>query len=342
VNYFEFSTRVENFPEVKMSGYLKILKNPSQALILGAQSGYLEIVRAFFPSAANEEALHLAILGNYIEIVQFFLENGIQPDPRDFVTAASLGYLEMVQLFYRPEPVTLTFTRGPRSVENTVNREAFREAVRNGQFQVMKFLWSYDPEYLSQVIPLAAYHGHFDTVLFALNHGAVNDRSLILASHNDWKIVKLLIDRGADPSVDNYESLSRAAAEGHWEIVRVLLENGSNNQQGKDRALILASGKDHLNILNLLLDWGANVHTQHDAALRKAVENNQVESARLLLDRGANVWVFDNSPMKTAVYKRYPEMIELLRSFGAPEATPPSEETTGMMNRLTEILQRFR
>ena len=75
------------------------------------------------------------------------------------------------------------------------------------------------------------------------------------------KFVKLLLDKGADPSVNNNEFLIKACNDGQEEIVRLLLDTGDvdpTQTHGviRNAPLFNASMRNHEEIVKMLLDTG--------------------------------------------------------------------------------------
>ena len=70
-------------------------------------------------------------------------------------------------------------------------------------------------------------------------------------------------------------------------IIKELLNEGADIHAGNDYALRHASRYGHLEIVKLLLDRGADIHACDDYALRWASHNGHLETVKLLLSRGA-------------------------------------------------------
>ena len=113
----------------------------------------------------------------------------------------------------------------------------------------------------------ASQNGHIEVVELLLQAGAdvhaAQDRALFqAASINDTKIMKLLLDEGANVNVQNkgYTALMTAAVIGSTEAVRFLLQAGAevnSKNDNKETALLLAEKWGHSDIVNLLREAGA-------------------------------------------------------------------------------------
>ena len=117
------------------------------------------------------------------------------------------------------------------------------------------------------------------------------------SAYGRTKVVKYLVDKGADVSAGNEVSetpLHYAALHGHTQVVEILLDNGAEiNQRGANSqtALMDAVSNGQADMVKFLLLHGADVNARgmygctplHIAAFR-----NDVETGRILLKHGAN------------------------------------------------------
>ena len=164
-----------------------------------------------------------------------------------------------------------------------------------------------------------------------LNSGAhVDETAFMFASKNGLlEIVRLFLENGADPNLQNKSSestaLMLASQSGRLEIVRLLLENGANpNLQNKyeSTALLLASQSGRWDTVQLLLENGAdpNLRNNSDYPLIIASAYGSLEMVRLLLENGADPNIQNknsNSPLMIASQKGYLEIVRLLIENGA-------------------------
>ena len=120
----------------------------------------------------------------------------------------------------------------------------------------------------------------------------------LAAEHGHERMVKLLLDKGADVNAQDGEygnALRAASARGHETVVKLLLDRNANvNAQGRryGNALQQASAKGHKAVVKLLLDRGADVNAQgrrYDNALQAASAGGYEAVVKLLLDKGADV-----------------------------------------------------
>ena len=91
--------------------------------------------------------------------------------------------------------------------------------------------------------------------------GKNNTALMILSKYGIFNLVKLLLEKGADPNIQNNDgntALIKACNEGHTEIVQLLLKDGRTdpniqNNNG-NTPLIFACYKGHTTIVELLLN----------------------------------------------------------------------------------------
>jgi ankyrin repeat protein len=156
------------------------------------------------------------------------------------------------------------------------------------------------------VLMAASYSGDLDAATWLVEHGAnVNARSEAgctalngAAVSGNAAIVKLLLDRGADPNVryqepdsisDFQTPLVNAAWHGHGECLRLLLERGADvNVQGGPfgrSALLCAATTGSEETVRRLVAKGADVHAhdwQGDTALDWALLRGETNIVQLL------------------------------------------------------------
>jgi len=106
-----------------------------------------------------------------------------------------------------------------------------------------------------------------DINVFRKSKYAFGNTALIEASKYGFvKIVKLLIEYGADLDARNYmgnSALMVATLNRNIEVVRILIENGATVDlvdKNNDTPLLIASAKGYFEIVELLLKAQANIH----------------------------------------------------------------------------------
>jgi hypothetical protein len=100
--------------------------------------------------------------------------------------------------------------------------------------------------------------------------------------YNDYELVKLLLENGADVHSENNYVLRWASYCGHDTVVKLLLENGADVHAADDEALMWTSYHGYDKVVKLLLENGANVHAKNDFSSRWASENKHEKVVEIL------------------------------------------------------------
>ena len=202
-----------------------------------------------------------------------------------------------------------------------------------------------DGSTVGKKLQYAASKGNSTDVLELLGRGADinNVRSdfgtpiSAAAKGNQTEMVRLLLDKGADPNIhDGRNVLQQAAYEGSLEIVLLLLENGaiihpdpphlnylSRSPLRTTDALQAASLGGSEDIVKLLLERGAKVHTKmpgNGSALYFAAHKGHKTIVELLIVHGADVNIRygdSGDALQTASARGDEEIVQLLLDHGA-------------------------
>ena len=170
--------------------------------------------------------------------------------------------------------------------------------------------------------------GHVAVASVLLDAGAgESNPALQNASFNGHTpVVALLLDRGADVSFDNDESLIVAAQNGHLATVALLLDRGADVDAQNGTPLLLAAQFDQLEVVRLLLDRGADIHSEDDRAFCVSAQHGFLDIATLFLDRGANVHADNEWALRKAREEGHEAVVALLLERGALEPEEADEE----------------
>ena len=164
----------------------------------------------------------------------------------------------------------------------------------------------------------AAGYNNILIIKWCLKNGAKNDKALPwVAKYGHLKIVRLLLELGADVHILGDSALHDAVTNSHIEVVKLLLDKGANVHSANDFALRSAILLENLEIIKILLDAGANVHTYDNGVLYHAVAVGGSELVKLLINKGADVHTLDNKVLCQIAQLGHSEIAELLSAAGA-------------------------
>jgi ankyrin repeat protein len=137
----------------------------------------------------------------------------------------------------------------------------------------------------------------------------------------DTKIVKLLLDAGADVDAAGGWALCTASGRGHKEVVHYLLEAGApvNMKRNGQMALQAASRWGHTKIVRMLIHAGADVDAGCGWALHVASSKGCEEIVRVLIEAGATVNMKHNgeTALEVASYRGRAKIVRMLLAAGA-------------------------
>ena len=224
-------------------------------------------------------------------------------------------------------------------MSSTVNDQILREAVYRGDLDTAR-RWLDEGGSTAGVFNFyvrdddGSYDEQEETIVTLALQGMRLPRHLRANSVSDVELIALLLDHGADMSLEGSEGkpLVMACLEGFVDAARLLLDRGAAvngfNAAGWTPAEAAACG-NHLDVLELLLERGASldliprpefgyVHCGTPFAL--ACIFGSVEAARLLLERGSDIEGRDSrgaTPLINALLNGQPGSVRLLLSRGA-------------------------
>ena len=286
-------------------------------------------------------AVQIAASKGYTDIVQFFIEKGVDVNIQG-------GYygnaLQAASFNGEADVVKLLLDMGADiNAQGGRYGNAMQAASFNGQTQIVGLLLDKGADINAQsghygnAIQAASFNGQTETVKLLLAMGAnINveggyyNNAMQAASFNgQTEVVKLLLDNGIDIDAQaGYygNALQAASFNGQVEIVRLLLDKGAdiNAQCGHyGNAMQAASFNGQTHIVKLLLDKGADMNAhggRYDHAMQAASFKGQDEVVKLFLDRGADVngqgGHFGNA-MQAASFNGQTHIVKLLLDNGA-------------------------
>jgi len=123
------------------------------------------------------------------------------------------------------------------------------------------------------------------------------------------KVIKRLIDEGADPTVDGNWPLCWAASQGHLEIVKLLLPY-SDPKEFFSRPLRISIINNQLKVVKLLLPY-SDPKACESEALRYAAHGGYLNIVKLLIPV-SDVKTFDSEALRWAAENGHLEIVKLL------------------------------
>jgi uncharacterized protein len=166
---------------------------------------------------------------------------------------------------------------------------------------------------------------------------------IVAATQGDLSIVKLLLERKADPNISDKNGFTpfyRALGLKHDDIADLLAmqPNLNLNQRGLKRVtlLITYASRDREDIVKSLIERGADVTLRDDdddTALHLAAQNGNVNLTKLLLDKGAPINAQNKvggTALMWAASKGNVELAQLLLERGADASIKDEDGTTAL------------
>lgn len=278
---------------------------------------------------ADDEALIKALWAKDDAAVAAILERGANANARDgrgvsaLIIAARNGEVGSVEALLRKG--------ADANHASPYNATPLITAAENGNVQIIARLLAAgaDVRHRERIEQTALYqavsHKHEDAARSLLEGGAdPNDGSLALAAlGGNMAILKLLLEKGAQPGRDGRHLLSEAARGGRNEAVLLLLEQGADPRGGEGdmTPLHYAAANCDAAAVKAMLAKGANPNARDlsgDTPLVFAAVNGKLENTHVLIAGGAKVDA-KNEDGKTILdhARNHPDVADALRRAGA-------------------------
>ena len=261
--------------------------------------------RSLFNTFNIHGPLLKAIQYGHLDIVQFFIDNGVQKN-EGIIIASRYGQLDIVKLLIKYDESIHVGNESSLQYASKYGHEAvveyllqqgsfsliaFHNAIKYNKFSIVKLFLKYHNHYTFYEIMLATEYDHLeifklfkymDSDIFQLFQRACRFGSLEIA-----KYITTFTDKSIITSNKNY-SIRFASKNGHYEIVKFLLENNADIHTDDDYPIRIASQKGHLKVVELLIEKNANIHALNGYALQWADVNYHTDIVDLLLLNGAH------------------------------------------------------
>jgi ankyrin repeat protein len=271
--------------------------------------------------------IHFAAIQGKIEMVKYFLDQGVSPNIRDksSISGDSPAYCALVHKNF--EIAKLLFKRGAHTYERNDSGSLLVLAANKNNLDMVKFLVEkgvninlYQDKTRRTALINAVRENNFAMASYLIKKGARvnhmadrNTTALHVACRKGYfDIAKLLIENKASLNIQELESMDNVSAYA-----------SKINRRFGDTPLHCAVKNKHTEIVELLLSNGAK--TEHRSygytPMHCAAKYGNAASIRLLKKHGAKLNVkdkYDNkTPLSMAISKRRKKIIQVLKSLGA-------------------------
>ncbi|KAJ3047634.1 hypothetical protein HK097_011356 [Rhizophlyctis rosea] len=313
--------------------------NDYQPLKNACEEGHKEVVRLLLDDGANiisvdtaqqEKIAYKAGKGGSVDIVQIFLEKGINASlliSWCLPSAAEWGHMEVVRFCLNH----IIDTQSSSLLHKTT-----RMAYISRHFHIASCILDMSHyEANTEDLVLAARYGHLPIVERLLRNGVTDDGvalkrairkgHLPLAQQKGFSNVvteymHYLIQDSSLEGLESYHSgLERAVRIGQTETITVLLRHGLDPNFKSGLLLYIASQQGYDDLVRSLIEYGAVLTTSWGTrSLVTASEGGHLEVVQVLLEGGANG---DRDIVeeagRLAVANGHGEIVRLLRECGA-------------------------
>ena len=261
---------------------IRLNSNISLPLIEASDKRYIEIVDFFIDNGLNEISINFHLLNHYIindnlEKVKYFIDNNINFELSNLfgraVTNKSIKiiiYLLQSNLFDNLKNLIRGFIRDLRLLHN---------------LDIIKIIYNISPEFFFE---------EYDKKKFQPIYSYSYKNKEIDIDILNFFVSKFDIDID---SVENYShSLIEIASEnGDFEMVKYLATYKYANVNNISRALINASDFDNIEIANYLYENGANIFSKRYHRMNIAIKNNDLDEIKILSHKDSNLLKFNNN-----------------------------------------------
>ncbi|KAF7350253.1 NACHT and ankyrin domain protein [Mycena venus] len=268
-------------------------------------------------------ALHAAIVGGNVDIVEFLVGYGANMNADELPLASFLGEIEIVEKLQ--QKVDLDSQGG---FYGRIFGTGLQAAALAGRLEVVQLLLHRGADVNTGGKSLALESSSTNTVFKGGYHGTALQAAALVGNLD---IVQLLLHGGADVNArGGYygTALQAAALVGNLDMVELLLHRGADVNAGDGHygtALQAALYQGQVETAELLLEWNVDVNAKGNGptALQAALYGGHVSIASMLLSRNAdvNAKAFSGghypTALQAALYGGHWPIAQLLLDMGA-------------------------
>lgn len=125
------------------------------------------------------------------------------------------------------------------------------------------------------------------------------------------EILKDIIEKGADTTVDDIEqAVEQASYKGWGDVVETLLSAGIGSVT--ESAVLFAAEKGHTEVIKIFISYGADITKNFNLPLRLAAEMGHADTVKFLIERGADPSSFRNYALMKACENGHLDVLKIL------------------------------
>ncbi|OMH80370.1 putative ankyrin repeat protein [Zancudomyces culisetae] len=222
------------------------------------------------------------------ELLDLLIENGADINSHNFLvlrTAYKAGNIWWIEHFI-----------SKNAKVGTEEFNGINEACESGKIEVLKHLIGFSPPTKKETI----YNGIRAAV-----------------GHDNFEMVKLLVEKVADLSDSKYNGIREACASNNEEMVKYLFKNGASLGRACNTGLSEACLLGNAKIVKILIDSHVDLKYTHANGINEACTSNSLEIVKLLTSAGAKLDGLPSNGVYEACKNNNLELVRFLLQHGA-------------------------
>lgn len=264
-----------------------------------------------------------ACISGNIEKLKICIKQGlsVHKDKRLISLSIKHGHLKFLKFLEKQGVVIST------------NKENIRLAAQYKHLNIIKYLVKKGADILEDnnflISWLSISIGTYEIINYLVRLGADTKYAMTWAANNGkLRFMKYLVKhQGANITNNADEFLGAAISSGNIKILKYLVENGANVQIYNNFPIRMAASSNNLEACEYLISKGADVNSGDSYSLCMATANGNFKLVKLLINHGGVSNGYGNQPLKIALVNSYFEIVIYLINHGAEENTITQYET---------------